>query len=142
MASKLLLPQEIETFYVIPSLRRQLALCLKEKGMKQKDIAQLLGIDTAAVSQYLSANTIVPKVRGEAQGAVSLHRIHTLVLKGIGPYLIMEPDATSFLTHIQQDASTCLGYTLQGECHLLATVTAQAAKDIPREAFAVDPHQY
>lgn len=55
MASKLLLPQEIETFYVIPSLRRQLALYLRERGIKQKDIAELLGIDTAAISQYTSS---------------------------------------------------------------------------------------
>ncbi len=73
MASKLLLPQEIETFYVIPSLRRQLALCLKEKGMKQKDIAHLLGIDTAAISQYIS-NKRGSKIKFEGK---VLQEIHT-----------------------------------------------------------------
>ena len=86
MASKLLLPQEIETFYVIPSLRRQLALCLKEKGMKQKDIAQLLGIDTAAVSQYLSAKrgskiTFEGKVMEEIQASAGAIKDHYSYLR-------------------------------------------------------------
>ena len=52
MANKLLLPQEIETFYIIPALRRYFANYMKEAGMKQKDIAQILNINSAAISQY------------------------------------------------------------------------------------------
>lgn len=59
MVNKIVLPQELETFYVIPTLRRQLALAMDEAGMKQKDIAAHLGINTAAISQYKS------KKRGE-----------------------------------------------------------------------------
>lgn len=55
MAHKTLLhPQEIETFYVLPTLRRYIALGLKERGMKQKDIAEMLGISSASISQYTS----------------------------------------------------------------------------------------
>ncbi len=54
MVNKLLLPQEIETFYVIPALRKNLAMILKNRGMKQKDIAAIFGINTAAISQYNS----------------------------------------------------------------------------------------
>ncbi len=54
MIHKLLLPQEIETFYVIPAVRRYLAIALKERGMKQRDIAGIMNINTAAVSQYFS----------------------------------------------------------------------------------------
>lgn len=54
MVNKLLLPQEIETFYIIPALRRQIAFFLKEKGLKQKDIATILMVNTAAISQYTS----------------------------------------------------------------------------------------
>ena len=50
----LLHPQEIEVYYIIPTLRRYLALYLKQQGMKQKDIAVLLGVNTAAISQYTS----------------------------------------------------------------------------------------
>jgi len=49
-----LLPQEIETFYILPTLRRHFAAHLKERGLKQKDIAQILMINSATISQYTS----------------------------------------------------------------------------------------
>ena len=47
------LPQEIELWYVIPAIRKALVTELKKHNMKQKDIAPLLGITEAAVSQYM-----------------------------------------------------------------------------------------
>ncbi len=52
---KLLQPQEIEVFYIIPALRRELARHMKEDGKAQKDIAKLLGVTEPAVSQYFSS---------------------------------------------------------------------------------------
>src|SRR3989344_2771652 len=52
-------PQEVEVWYVLPALRRQLAVCLKKEGMRQKDIAITLNLTEPAVSQYLK------KKRGE-----------------------------------------------------------------------------
>ncbi len=46
-------PQEIEVWYVLPSLRRALAVELKRLGLTQKSIAKALGITEAAVSQYI-----------------------------------------------------------------------------------------
>lgn len=55
MAHRLLLhPQEIEVFYILPALRRQLVMFIKEQGLKQKEIARLLEVNEATVSQYLS----------------------------------------------------------------------------------------
>lgn len=54
MPAKILLPQEIETFYVLPTIRRYLTLYLKEQKMPQKDIAAIFGVNTAAISQYHS----------------------------------------------------------------------------------------
>ncbi len=55
MVNKIFLhAQEIETFYIIPTLRRYFALHLKERGLKQKDIANILMINTATISQYTS----------------------------------------------------------------------------------------
>lgn len=48
-------PQEVEVFYLIPALRRELALALKGKGLDQKAIAKTLSITDAAVSQYFSS---------------------------------------------------------------------------------------
>ena len=53
-SQKLLHPQEIEVFYILPALRRQFAVQMKAKGLKQKKIAELLQIEEAAVSQYLN----------------------------------------------------------------------------------------
>ncbi|MBS3125506.1 helix-turn-helix domain-containing protein [Candidatus Woesearchaeota archaeon] len=55
MVNRNLQPQEIEVFYVLPALRKELAVCMKSAGKSQKDIAQLLGVTQAAVSQYMSA---------------------------------------------------------------------------------------
>jgi predicted transcriptional regulator len=49
---KILHPQEIETYYIIPTIRRYFATFLKESGMKQKVVANLLGISSSSISQY------------------------------------------------------------------------------------------
>lgn len=54
MSQTLLQPQEIEVFYIIPTLRKQLAIAMKELGMKQNKIANLLSIEPATVSQYIN----------------------------------------------------------------------------------------
>ncbi len=46
--------QELEVWYVIPAIRREIALAMKSKGLKQVEIANKLGITKAAVNQYLS----------------------------------------------------------------------------------------
>lgn len=48
-----LLPQEIEVWYVLPALRRELAAALIVRGLTQKAVAGLLGVTEAAVSQYV-----------------------------------------------------------------------------------------
>jgi predicted transcriptional regulator len=48
------LPQEIEAFYVIPAVRRELARILVADGLTQRLVAHKLGVTDAAVSQYLS----------------------------------------------------------------------------------------
>ncbi len=77
MVHRLLLhPQEIEVFYILPALRRQLVLFMKERGLKQKEIAKLLEINEAAISQYVSGKRghqiefggrIVEEIKASAQ---------------------------------------------------------------------------
>jgi len=55
MVNRLLQPQEIEVFYVLPAIRRELATCMKSAGKPQKEIAKLLGVTEPAVSQYMSS---------------------------------------------------------------------------------------
>ena len=55
MVNRVLQPQEIEVFYVLPAFRRELSFAMKSFGKSQKDIAKLLGVTESAVSQYLSS---------------------------------------------------------------------------------------
>ena len=49
------LPQEIEVWYIIPSIRRELAIALiKKHKIRQNKVAEILGTSEAAISQYLS----------------------------------------------------------------------------------------
>lgn len=52
---ELVQPQELEVYYILPALRRELAKALKQNGKNQKQIAELFGISEAAVSQYVHA---------------------------------------------------------------------------------------
>jgi hypothetical protein len=47
-------PQEIEVWYVLPAIRKEIAKEIKNLGVSQVKISKLLGVTTAAVSQYLS----------------------------------------------------------------------------------------
>jgi len=52
MAS-LMFHQEVEVWYVLPALKRAIALKMREMGLKQKEIAEKLHLAKSAVSQYL-----------------------------------------------------------------------------------------
>jgi uncharacterized protein len=57
------LPQEIEVWYVIPGIRKELAKCLiKNHGITYEKVGKSLGITKAAVSQYIK-NKRASKIR-------------------------------------------------------------------------------
>ena len=46
---------EIEVWYLLPALRRELTnIFIKEYGLSQKDVADILGVTEASISHYLS----------------------------------------------------------------------------------------
>lgn len=47
-------PQEIEVWYIIPGIRKEIAKELKNNGENQTKISEILGITKSAVSQYFS----------------------------------------------------------------------------------------
>jgi len=49
-------PQEVEVWYVIPAIKRELSKSMmKDNGLSQKNVATLLGVTEAAVSQYINS---------------------------------------------------------------------------------------
>lgn len=51
---QLLQPQEIEVFYVIPTIRSHLAKYMKKHGKSQKEISNLLQVRESTVSHYMN----------------------------------------------------------------------------------------
>lgn len=51
----MILPQEMEVYYVIPAIRRELAKALIKEGLKQNKIAKIFGVSDACVSNYFKA---------------------------------------------------------------------------------------
>lgn len=50
------MPQEIEVWYLIPALRKELAkIFIREFHYSQKDVSDILRITESAVSQYIKA---------------------------------------------------------------------------------------
>jgi predicted transcriptional regulator len=46
-------PQEVEVWYILPTVRKQFVISFKKHKLKQKEIASLMGLTEPAVSQYL-----------------------------------------------------------------------------------------
>lgn len=78
-----LMPQEVEVWYIIPAIRRELTRIMIEKNIAQKNIAKMLGVTEPAVTQYKLEKSkrsrgdqveIPPNVQDEIE--VSANRIH------------------------------------------------------------------
>ena len=51
-----LMPQEVEVWYLIPALRKELTkIFIADFSLSQKEVADILGVTESAVSQYLKA---------------------------------------------------------------------------------------
>ncbi|MBS3126288.1 transcriptional regulator [Candidatus Woesearchaeota archaeon] len=49
-------PQEIEVWYTLPAIRRELSKAfIEEHKLNQKEVAAIMGVTEAAVSQYLKS---------------------------------------------------------------------------------------
>ena len=51
-----IIPQEIEFWYLIPAIRRELAkIFISDFGMSQRQVSETLGITESAISQYIKS---------------------------------------------------------------------------------------
>lgn len=123
MVNKLLLPSEVDTYYIIPSLRRHLTLYLKEQGMKQKDIAAIFGINTAAVSQYNHKRgqkvTFEPQVTEEIQQSAQRIKNHFTYIQETQRLLRLIRSTPVYCRIHQQFSEVPLNCSLEAMgCHL------------------------
>jgi uncharacterized protein len=49
------MPQEIEVWYVLPQIRRAIAMEMKKRKLSQLEIARMLDVTPSAVSQYVNS---------------------------------------------------------------------------------------
>jgi len=63
MKKRNILPQEIEVWYIIPAIRKEMAICLSKKHKLSYDkISLIMGLTKTAISQYVSGKR-VEKIR-------------------------------------------------------------------------------
>ena len=68
-------PQEIEVWYILPAIRKEIAQAMANKGLKQVEIADFLGITKSAVNHYLKqkrARELIfpPEIKQEIEKSV------------------------------------------------------------------------
>ncbi|QQG38995.1 MAG: helix-turn-helix domain-containing protein [Candidatus Woesearchaeota archaeon] len=83
-------PREVEVFYIIPALRRELTKALITKNnLSQKQAAKILGLTEAAISQYLNEKrasevNFTPEITQKInEAAIRLKQNNFLVMKEI-----------------------------------------------------------
>lgn len=53
------LPQEIEVWYIIPAIRREMAMCFsREHKISYDNVALMMGLTKAAISQYIAGKRV------------------------------------------------------------------------------------
>ena len=108
------LPQEIEVWYIIPAIRRELSKCMiKNHGVTYEKVGRSLGISKAAVSQYL---------KKKRAAKIKLHeRVSVEVCKSCDKIVAGKSNAvreiTKILKFIRERGLHCevCGQTAEGE---------------------------
>lgn len=75
--ARLIFPCELVVWKILPAIKAEIARELKRSGLKQKEIAKLLGVTEAAISQYFSKKRAkdfkVPREFKEMLSTVARH---------------------------------------------------------------------
>ena len=91
-----LLPQEIEVWYLIPSIRRELTKILISKGKNQKEVSKILGLTESAVSQYLN---------GKRADEVNFNKNEIKIIEKYANKILIEKDVQMVLFDLTKELS-------------------------------------
>lgn len=109
-----LMPQEIEVWYIIPSIRRELAKALvAEEGLSQKKAAELLGITKSAVTQYLNSRRASQVDLGEAVAEQVKAAAKRIAVEQSDPLLEIQTilagiDIKEIICRMHKEQDTCI----------------------------------
>ena len=106
-------------------------------------VGQQVDVRAAQRLQHGGCHLEVALVHPEAQRVVGIQGVHPRILPPVGTQLVGDADAPPFLRQVQHDAAAVLRQPLHRAAQLIAAVTAQAAKEIARQARGMqpDPHR-
>ena len=107
-------------------------------------VGQQVDVRAAQRLQHGSRHLEVTLVHPEAQRVVGIQGVQPRILPPVGAQLVGDADAPPFLRQVQHDAAAVLRQPLHRAAQLIAAVTAQAAKEIARQARGMqpDPHRF
>jgi predicted transcriptional regulator len=77
----MMLPQEIEVWYVLPAIRRGMCKEMVAQGLTQRKTAALFGLTEAAVSQYANCKR-AGKVKFNAKFLAELKSVCAIIKEG------------------------------------------------------------
>ena len=77
-------PQQVELWYVIPSVRKEFAKLMVKKGLSQKETAAKLGVTESAVSQYLKEKRAKETIAFDKETKTEMEKSVGRILKGGG----------------------------------------------------------
>lgn len=63
---KIHFPQEVDVWYILPAIRKKIALSLLENNMSQKDVAVLMKTSEATISHYKKEKRVKEDVLGSS----------------------------------------------------------------------------
>ena len=93
------------------------------------------------LAENFSGRAVQPLIGVETQLLIGIDRVEAFVLKGVGPQLIDQANATAFLSQIEYQATT-LGADLGDRtAQLIAAIAPQTTEQIPGETLGVQSNQ-
>src|SRR5438270_5549182 len=84
---------------------------------------------------------VVPRIGGESQMLVRLHRIHSAILQFVRAQFIHQADTAALLRQIEKDTRPSRGDLAQRQLQLSAAVAALRAQHVSGKALGVNPNQ-
>ncbi len=109
--------------------------------MKADDLFGVIGKEfdfaDAEVVEHLCSHSVVAKISGVAEFFVGFDGVEPLFLEFVGVYFGSQPDASPFLTEVEENAAF-FGDLGESGVELSAAVAASRSEDVTGEAFRVD----
>ncbi len=94
---------DVEYLYIVPAIRKYVAKKLLEQGLKQKDVAKIMGFTPAAINQYLK-NKRASKVVFNKQEQEIINKYVSML---INQKITLQALVKRVITEFEESGSVC-----------------------------------